>query len=327
MKNILVTGANGLLGTNVIHALVATGYNATGLLRRKDSFRGALSGSLKLVEGDITSQADVMRAAAGCDAIIHCAACTSQKAGMKTYYDVNPGGIRNILEAAKELGIRRTVNISTANIFAYGSLEQPGDESGESVPPFSESGYVLSKLAAQECLKEYNKHVETITLCPTFMLGPYDSKPSSGRIILMGYRKRLMFYPPGGKNFVAVQDVARCAVSALTKGVPGTAYIISGENMSYKDFFRLMSERTDNKCHMFKIPEWMLKAIGRLGSLIENKLNIPNEFNAANMEMLCIGNYYGSDRAAKELGFSCRPVSEAVDEAIGWFRKEKYIKE
>ena len=65
MKNILVTGANGLLGTNVIHALVAAGYNATGLLRRKDSFRGALSGSLKLVEGDITSQADVMRAAAG----------------------------------------------------------------------------------------------------------------------------------------------------------------------------------------------------------------------------------------------------------------------
>ncbi len=87
MKDILVTGANGLLGTNVIHALVAAGYNATGLLRRKDSFRGALSGSLELVEGDITSQADVMRAAAGCDAIIHCAACTSQKAGMKTYYD------------------------------------------------------------------------------------------------------------------------------------------------------------------------------------------------------------------------------------------------
>lgn len=78
---------------------------------------------------------------------------------------------------------------------------------------------------------------------------------------------------------------------------------------------------------MFKIPEWMLKAIGRFGSLIENKLNIPNEFNAANMEMLRIGNYYGSGRAAKELGFSCRPVSEAVDEAIGWFRKEKYIKE
>lgn len=326
MKNILVTGANGLLGTNVIHALVAAGYNAVGMLRHKDSFRGVVSGPLELVEGNVTSQADVLNAASGCDAIIHCAACTSQKAGMKTYYDVNLGGAINILEATKTLGIRRIVNISTANIFAYGSLEHPGDESGESVPPFSESGYVLSKLAVQECLKEYNKYVETITLCPTFMLGPYDSKPSSGRIILMGYRRKFMFYPPGGKNFVAVQDVARCAVSALTKGVPGMAYIIGGENMSYKDFFRLVSERTDNKCLMFKIPECMLKAIGSLGSFIENKFNIPNEFNAANMEMLCIGNYYGSDRAAKELGFSCRPVSEAVDEAIGWFQKEKIIK-
>ena len=326
MKKILVTGANGLLGTNVIHALVAAGYNAIGLLRRKDSFRGALSGSLELVEGDITSQTDVMGAATGCDAIIHCAACTSQKAGMKTYYNVNMGGTMNILEAAKALGIRRVVTISTANIFAYGSLEHPGDESKESVPPFLESGYVLSKLAAQECLKEYNKYLEAITLCPTFMLGPYDSKPSSGRIILMGYKRKLMFYPPGGKNFVAVQDVAGCAVSALTKGVPGTAYIIGGENMSYKDFFRLLSERTGNKCLMFKIPECMLKAIGTLGSFIENKFNITNEFNAANMEMLCIGNYYSNDRAAKELGFSCRPIGEAVDEAIGWFQKEKIIK-
>ena len=326
MKNILVTGANGLLGTNVIHALVAAGYNAIGLLRRKDSFRGVLSGSLELVEGDITSKSDVMSAAAGCDAIIHCAACTSQKAGMKVYYDVNTGGALNILEAAKALGIRRIVNISTANIFAYGSMEHPGDESGKSVPPFSESGYVLSKLAAQECMKEYNQYVETITLCPTFMLGPYGSKPSSGRIILMGYRRKLIFYPPGGKNFVAVQDVARCAVAALSKGTPGKEYLLCGENMSYKDFFRLLASRTDSRGMMIKVPGALLKMAGRLGSALEKGLHIRNEFNSRNMEMLRIGNYYRSDRAAKELGFSCRPVSEAVDEAIGWFRKEKIIR-
>ena len=120
MKKILVTGANGLLGTNVIHALVAAGYNAIGLLRRKDSFRGALSGSLELVEGDITSQTDVMSAAAGCDAIIHCAACTSQSAGLGQYHEINTRATGLLLEAACRLGIKRVVNISTANIFAYG---------------------------------------------------------------------------------------------------------------------------------------------------------------------------------------------------------------
>ena len=87
------------------------------------------------------------------------------------------------------------------------------------------------------------------------MLGPYDSKPSSGRVILMGYKRKLMFYPPGGKNFVAVQDVAGCAVSALTTGVPGTAYIIGGENMYHKDIFRMLSGRTGTKCLMLKIPD------------------------------------------------------------------------
>ena len=158
------------------------------------------------------------------------------------------------------------------------------------------------------------------------MLGPYDSKPSSGRIILMGYRRKLIFYPPGGKNFVAVQDVARCAVAALSKGTPGKEYLLCGENMSYKDFFRLLASRTDSGGMMIKVPGALLKLAGRLGSALEKGLQIRNEFNSRNMEMLRIGNYYRSDRAAKELGFSCRPVSEAVDEAIGWFRKEKIIR-
>lgn len=130
----------------------------------------------------------------------------------------------------------------------------------------------------------------------------------------------------GGKNFVAVQDVARCAVAALSKGTPGKEYLLCGENMSYKDFFRLLASRTDSRGMMIKVPGALLKMAGRLGSALEKGLHIRNEFNSRNMEMLRIGNYYRSDRAAKELGFSCRPVSEAVDEAIGWFRKEKIIR-
>ena len=95
-------------------------------------------------------------------------------------------------------------------------------------------------------MKEYNQYVETITLCPTFMLGPYDSKPSSGRIILMGYRRKLIFYPPGGKTFVAVQDVARCPVAALSKGAPGKEYLPFGANMADKDVVRMLASRPDS---------------------------------------------------------------------------------
>ncbi len=320
MKNILVTGANGLLGTNTVHALIAAGYNVVAMLRNINSYKGVRSDSLVFVEGDITSMTDVINAASGCDAIIHCAAYTAQCGKEEAYYRVNTEGSINVFEAAARLNIRRVVNIATANIFAFGSMEYPGNESEASVPPFSLSPYVRSKAAARNAAKEYSDELDIITLCPTFMLGPYDSKPSSGRIILMGYKKPLRLYPPGGKNFVSVQDVAACAVSALTRGTPGRSYLVCGENLSYKEFFLLLSDRADSECLMIKVPGFILKGIGFFGSMLQNTFGIHNEFNSENMEMLCTGNYYGSDRAAKELGFSCRKTADAIDEAIGWFK-------
>lgn len=93
------------------------------------------------------------------------------------------------------------------------------------------------------------------------MLGAWDSRPSSGRIILVGYRHRFMFCQPGGKNFVATGDVAKGIVSALSHGKDGESYLLSGENMTYREFgisYRPVSEAIDEaaswfyKCGMLK---------------------------------------------------------------------------
>ena len=114
MKNILVTGTNGLLGTNTVHALIAAGYNVVAMLRNINSYKGARSDSLVFVEGDITSMTDVINAASGCDAIIHCAAYTAQCGKEEAYYRVNTEGSINVFEAAARLKIRRVVNIANA---------------------------------------------------------------------------------------------------------------------------------------------------------------------------------------------------------------------
>ena len=58
------------------------------------------------------------------------------------------------------------------------------------------------------------------------MLGAYDTKPSSGKIILMGLNKKLLFHPPGGKNFVHVRDVAKGLISCLEKGKNGERFVL-----------------------------------------------------------------------------------------------------
>ena len=241
---VLVTGANGFLAVNVINALLAACCQVRGILRRKGSYQGAVSESLELYEGDFTDETVLPDAMSGCSAVVHCAACTDQSASEEEYRRVNVDAVKNLFEAAAVAGIGRVVNISSANIFGYGTKESPGDESSPVRFPFTESGYAMSKAGAQKVVDSFRDRLEVITLCPTFMLGPYGSPAGSCRIVSMGYRRRLVFCPPGGKNFVPVQDVASAAVKALVKGVPGKEYIVAGENLTYREFYGILGERT-----------------------------------------------------------------------------------
>ena len=90
-------------------------------------------------------------------------------------------------------------------------MQNPGDETKSIKAPFDKSLYAQSKLEAQnEVFKVGNSQQKTkvITVNPTFMIGKFDTKPSSGRIILSAYKKKIIFYPPGGKNYINVKDAA-----------------------------------------------------------------------------------------------------------------------
>src|SRR5690606_16060810 len=89
-----------------------------------------------------------------------------------------------------------------------------------------------------------------------------------GQIILHGMNKRILFYPPGGKNFVHVNDVCRGINNALSLGKIGDVYLLAGENLSYKDFFSLLNKTTCQKPLMIRIPPFVLKLAGRTCGLI-----------------------------------------------------------
>lgn len=85
MERVLITGANGFLGVNVVAEFLDAGYKVRGLLRNRMSFIGKLHPELELVEGDFTD-ASVLRAAMqDCDYVIHCAAKTDQKSSYESY--------------------------------------------------------------------------------------------------------------------------------------------------------------------------------------------------------------------------------------------------
>ncbi len=316
----LVTGANGLLATNTILALLARGHRVRGLIRDPKKFLLPLHPNLELVVGDITDRASLARAMEACDHVIHCAATTDQSLlRYEDYRRINVVGTGNVLEAANQSGVKKIVYVGTANTFGFGTLQRPGDETRPPQAPFADAWYAKSKLEAQALVLAANAAVAVTVVSPTFMIGAHDGKPSSGAIIRMGYGRRVVFHPPGGKNFVNVADAAQGVVAALEHGQDREAYLLAGENLSYREFFKKLNRHAGNRQLLLQVPPFVLRVAGYLGDACR-WMGIRTALSSTNMNILCIRNYYTGAKAEKRLHVRFRPIDHGIQEAVEWFK-------
>ncbi|SKB87975.1 NAD dependent epimerase/dehydratase family protein [Parapedobacter luteus] len=320
--NVLVTGANGLLATNTIIALLARGYRVRGLIRDAKKFLLPPQDKLELAIGDITDPKSLARAVAGCDYIIHSAATTDMSLlHYKDYHRVNVAGTEQVITAALANGIKKVVYVSTANTFGYGSMQRPGNETQPMKSPFTEAHYARSKQEGEQCALAAKDRLAVTVVNPTFMIGAYDGKPSSGAIIRMGYGKKIVFHPPGGKNFVHVEDAAQGVVEALERGENGAAYLLAGENLSYRGFFRKLAGYSTGNPLLVTVPKPALLAAGYFGDVLRS-IGIRTPLSSVNMKILCVNNYYSNHQAQQALGVTFRPIDSGIDDAIRWFKAQ-----
>ncbi len=324
--SVLVTGANSLLGTNVIMELLGRGYHVRGFLRNKKKFLPEGT-NIELFEGDITRRNELNAAFEGCEAVIHTAAVTEPGLPPRVYHEVNYEGTCNVANAAKKNGLKKLVFVSTANTIGYGSATDPGNEQMPPKKPFTRLPYVQSKLKAEETLLSAaaSSPPETVIVNPTFMIGRWDSKPGSGRIITMIWGKRIFFVPPGGKNFIHAADAATGVCNALEKGENGQRYILSGVNMKYIDFFRLVKKIAGSGTILARVSYPLVILAGLPGSVI-SMTGRQTPVTVTTMKVLCTKNYYTADKARRELGLPCSPVETAVMDAADWFRKQGMLR-
>jgi dihydroflavonol-4-reductase len=324
---VLVTGANGLLASNLVRELLQSGYDVRGMVRGNSNLLSLKKVDVELFKGEINNPTDIRNAFAGCEAVVHAAANTAQwPTHFEAYKKANVDATRMILDEAIRRGVEKFIFVSSANAFDPGSKEMPGNEES----PFSisgKSGYMVSKQVAQTMvLDEYRRSgLPAIVVNPTFMIGKYDSKPSSGQIILMAHTRTLMAYPPGGKNFVHVVDVARGIANAIRKGNPGECYLLANENLSYGEFFEKLKMVHGRPQTLVKLPRWTVNLAGSVGSIFESTFSKPAKLNAVNARLLCADNYYSPEKAVRELNLPQTPIAQAIEDAIEWFQQYGYM--
>ena len=322
---VLVTGANGLLATNTIIALLSRGYQVRGLIRDTRKFLLPAHDRLTLVVGDITDPLSLERAIAGCDGVIHCAATTDQRLRRyDDYYRINVQGTENVIQAAITCAVKKIVYVGTANTFGYGTQEDPGNETLPPIAPFTDAWYAKSKREGQQRILAAADKITVTIVSPTFMIGPYDGKPSSGAIIRMGYGKKVVFHPPGGKNFVNAEDAANGVVDALENGRHMEAYLLAGENLSYRTFFRKLAKQTGQRTWLVRVPPVLLRIAGYVGDLLR-RLGVRTALSSVNMNILCVNNYYTNRKAHSDLGTVFKPIENGIDAAITWFKDHRLL--
>lgn len=325
---VLVTGANGLLGVNVVRQLVQSGFSAKAFVRHSANLKGLHDLPCEICRGDVVSYDDVHKALHDCDCAVHAASATSVlPLDFKVFERINVDSTKNIVQAALRQGNKRIVHVSTAAAFGPGSKENPGTEQKPFALAEFHSGYVNSKFMAQEyVLKAVTTHgLNAVVINPTFMIGPYDTKPSSGKIILQGLSAGIQWCPKGGKNFVHVRDVALAITHALSIGAPGECYLIAGENLTYKEFFSKLNNIARRRRIQVVLPRTIFRTAGAVVGIWNKISGEKRAFTKDNAAILTLDNYYSGEKAIREFNITPTPVVDAISDAVHWFKKENYV--
>ena len=326
---VLVTGANGFLGRHLVAELRRRGQPVHALLRpgTLPPF-DATDVGITYQFADLNAPATLAGVATGCAAIIHAAALASvNPARDPTVWATNLVGTEAVLREARRAGVGRLVYVGTANVFGFGSKNNPGDETRPYAGRRYGLDYMDSKRAATDLvLRAANQqHIPAVLVHPTFMLGPDDAKPTSNALLLELYRGRLPGYPPGGKNYVHVRDVATATVNALTMGRVGESYILGHENLSYREAFARLARVLGVAAPRWPIPAGLAVGYGRFSELLGHWRGRPAQLNAAMAAVANDGHYFSAAKARAELALPQTSIDQAAAEALAWFRAHGYV--
>ena len=321
---IFVTGGTGLLGNNVLRQLEAAGHETVALVRQIPEpkiFEGLAS---RLVQGDLFSEDTIDRAVADCDAVVHSAALIHL--GWKQLAEsmrINRDGTRSIVDACIKHD-RKMVHVGTVDCLAVGSKQAP---SNESTPITSSTqnvpcSYVVSKTASvKEVLDGVSRGLRATIVHPGFMLGPWDWKPSSGRMIVEVSKAWRPFAPRGGASVCDVRDVAAAVISAIEHpSNDGRQYILGGHNMTYFQLWKEITRRTSTRGPITPTGPIALWIAGIFGDLKTRITRHESDINSAAIRMSSLYHWYDSSRAKAELGYQIRDLGETLDDAVDWLR-------
>jgi nucleoside-diphosphate-sugar epimerase len=330
---ILVTGAAGHLGANLVRRLLDDGQNELRVLLREGSNNTAMDGlDVERVYGDLRELPTLRAATHGVEAVYHCAANVSTIEGNAAHkrevYDCNVLGTQNLLRAARDSGVARTV--VTGSFSAVGRHDETNRPAAEVVPiyPFEPKlPYARTKeMVEHESLKAVAEGQDVVVATSCAILGPADYKPSRmGRTLLDFGWGKLPAYIPGGFEFVAARDICEGHVLAMKRGRRGQKYTISSQFMTVDELLGLFERVTGQPKPALRLSPTVMAGIAEVSSFVLSNFfpDKPQRFTPGAVRILRMQRRADISKAKRELGYEPTSLLAAVEEAWADFERRE----
>lgn len=322
--NTLITGADGMLGSNLVRLLLKRGHTVTAFLHPSSKSTTLDGLNIKKVYGDLIDENALDSAIANIDVLIHAAASTSIWPARSEYVKkVNIDGTQNVISAVLKHKIGKLIYVGSASSVhtvknAKSKFAFPGEKFGLD---YIDSKYEAFKLVMNSIEKD---NLPATVILPTYMIGAYDSLPGSGKMITNFANGKLKFFTKGGRNFIHAKDVAMAIANSIDSKYDGKYFIAGNENLSYKSFFKKVAAVINKKELKTKVPSWLVLAVGVLGSaygkIVKRQPLITYQMARISYE----NQFVNCGGALEELQVKPTPVKNAIRDSYNWFTENNY---
>ncbi len=311
---ILVTGATGFLGSALIKQLTAQGVPVRGLKRSSSKI------PLQLVNNSLVTwfTADINDLETLADAFeditkaYHCAAFVSFNANDKSQlFRINIEGTANVVNLCAENNVRL---LHVSSIAALGDAkkgQQISEKDFWEYNPHSHQ-YAISKYEGEmEVWRGIAEGLDAVIVNPAVIIGASAGEHGSGAIFKM-VKNGLKFYTNGATGVVDVTDVAKCMVMLMESDISAERYILSADNLHYKDFFAEIAQGFNVEAPSREAKPWMLSLAWRaakIASLFTNRAPALTKDAARSSLNL---SYYSNQKLIDTLNFKFKPLNKSI---------------
>ncbi|MCD4707523.1 MAG: SDR family NAD(P)-dependent oxidoreductase [Candidatus Sabulitectum sp.] len=326
MSKVLITGANGFIGSHLVEKFLREGHQVYGLVRTTSDLSLIKDMEVSLLYGDITDYGSVEKSLNGIDLLIHNAGLASDWGSMESFRKINLEGTKNVTTAAEKNGIRRIVYMSSTAIHGF-NHEHPASEDDTKNPVFN---YGISKLEAENWIFTFGrKHgIEVTAIRPGNVFGPRDHTFIEKYIKAMTSGK--IAYVNKGQSLTCPTYIGNLVhgvyLASFHEKAPGEAFIITdGLRINWKNFTEAIADQMQIRHPGLTIPLGMSILLASAAEGFYRLLRSDHAPLITKYRMYNAGtDYHFSIQKAKDLlGFEVvTGLEEAIEQTVLWFKKK-----